>query len=204
MLGRFYKLDNSFAVPKYEGKTPVFFVMQDIKGGKEANYHGTSIIGQTFRGLWPQYLSGAEKEGLYKVVSVAINDIGDFESKIKTYNQGQYKTAGFLHEIVLMNYGGILLTKEYVQAAHKLCAEYDTPTMVDEIQSCMWYKGMYMFRLYDLHPDFVIIGKGFPGGEYPASKVITTCLLYTSISTPVCSTGFSSRIDDMPFSGGIS
>ena len=33
---------------------------------------------------------------------------------------------------------------------------------------------MFQFRLYDLHPDFVIVGKGFPGGEYPASKIITT------------------------------
>lgn len=46
--------------------------------------------------------------------------------------------------------------------------------MADEIQSCMWYKGMFLFREYGLQPDFVIIGKGFPGGEYPASKVITT------------------------------
>jgi acetylornithine/succinyldiaminopimelate/putrescine aminotransferase len=38
----------------------------------------------------------------------------------------------------------------------------------------MWYDGMFQFRLYGLEPDFVIIGKGFPGGEYPASKVITT------------------------------
>ena len=45
--------------------------------------------------------------------------------------------------------------------------------MVDEIQSCMWYDGMFLFRKYDLHPDFAIIGKGFPGGEYAASKVVT-------------------------------
>ena len=38
----------------------------------------------------------------------------------------------------------------------------------------MWYKGMFLFKEYGLKPDFVIIGKGFPGGEYPASKVITT------------------------------
>ena len=37
----------------------------------------------------------------------------------------------------------------------------------------MWYDGAFLFRLYGLTPDFSIIGKGFPGGEYPASKIIT-------------------------------
>ena len=46
--------------------------------------------------------------------------------------------------------------------------------MDDEIQSCMWYPGMYLYHLYDIKPDFVIVGKGFPGGDYPASKILTT------------------------------
>ena len=134
MLARFYKLDATFAEPKYHGKTPVFFVMGDKNGGVEGNYHGTTVLLQTFRGLWPEFRDAAEENGLYKVVPVMINDIADFEEKIKKYNSGNYKTAGFMHEIILMNYGGIRLTKEFLQAAYKLCAEYDTPTMCDEIQ----------------------------------------------------------------------
>ena len=87
---------------------------------------------------------------------------------------GKYKTAGFLHEIILMNYSGIRLTPAYLQQAYALCHESDTLTLSDEIQSCMWYDGMFLFKKYGLTPDFVIIGKGFPGGEYAASKVITT------------------------------
>ena len=174
MLARFYKLSPEFPAPKYEGKTPVFFVLGDYAGGIAANYHGTTTLIQTFRGLWADLRDKAEAAELYKVVPVSINDVADFEEKIKLYNQGNYKTAGFMHEIVLMNYGGIRLTEEFLQKAYALCEEYDTPTMVDEIQSCMWYDGMFQFRLYGLKPDFVIIGKGFPGGEYPASKVITT------------------------------
>lgn len=174
MLARFYKLSPEFPAPKYEGKTPVFFVLGDYAGGIAANYHGTTTLIQTFRGLWADLRDKAEAAELYKVVPVSINDIADFEEKIKLYNQGNYKTAGFMHEIVLMNYGGIRLTEEFLKRAYELCEEYDTPTMVDEIQSCMWYDGMFQFRLYGLKPDFVIIGKGFPGGEYPASKVITT------------------------------
>lgn len=174
MLARFYKLDATFPEPKYHGKVPVFFVMGDKDGGIEGNYHGTTVLAQTMRGLWPEFRTAAENSDLYKVVPVTINDLADFEEKIKKYNTGKYKTAGFMHEIILMNYGGIKLTKEFLNGAYELCAKYDTPTMVDEIQSCMWYKGMFLFRLYGLKPDFAIVGKGFPGGEYPASKIITT------------------------------
>lgn len=66
-----------------------------------------------------------------------------------------------------------------MQKAYELCRQTDTPVLVDEIQSCMWYKGMFLFRLYGLTPDFVIIGKGFPGGEYAASKIITTAEMDT-------------------------
>lgn len=174
MLARFYKLDDSFPAPKYNGKIPVFFVMEDNKEGKGANYHGTTVVAQTFRGMWPELYEKVEANELYRVVTVKKNDIADFKAKIEKYNDDKYKTAGFLHEIILMNYAGIKLTKEFLQEAHKLCRETDTFTLVDEIQSCMWYDGMFLFRVYDLHPDFAVIGKGFPGGEYPASKIITT------------------------------
>ncbi len=179
MLARFYKLDATFPIPKYEGKIPVFFIMGDQKGGIEANYHGTTIFAQTLRGLWPQFRAAANEGELYKIVPVMINDLADFEAKIKEYNTGKYKTAGFSHEIILMNYGGIRLTKEFLQGAYNLCKEYDTPVMCDEIQSCMWYEGAFLFRLYGLQPDFSIVGKGFPGGEYPASKIITTAEMDT-------------------------
>ncbi len=179
MLARFYKLDSTFPTPKYEGKTPVFFVIGDRNGGVEGNYHGTTVVAQTLRGLWPEIREKADAGEVYKVVPVMINDIDDFRAKIEKYNSGNYKTAGFSHEIILMNYGGIRLTKDYLQEAYRLCSQYDTPTMCDEIQSCMWYKGAFLFRLYGLNPDFSIVGKGFPGGEYPASKIITTAEMDT-------------------------
>ena len=174
MLSRFYKLDDSFESPKYEGKIPVFFIMEDNKEGLTANYHGTTIFAQTLRGMWPTFYGKCMENEIYKIVSIKKNDIADFAEKIKIYNSGNYKTAGFLHEIILMNYSGIRLTTDFLQEAYKLCRESDTLTLSDEIQSCMWYDGMFLFKLYGLTPDFVIIGKGFPGGEYAASKVLTT------------------------------
>lgn len=174
MLSRFYRLDSTYSAPEYDGKIPVFFVMEDNKEGLSANYHGTTVIAQTFRGMWPELYEKALRNHLYKVVSVKKNDIADFEEKIRRYNSGSYKTAGFLHEIILMNYSGIRLTPEFLQEAYRLCHETDTLTLCDEIQSCMWYDGMFLFRRYGLNPDFAVIGKGFPGGEYPASKILTT------------------------------
>ncbi len=174
MLSRFYRLDSTYTTPEFDGKTPVFLVMEDNKEGLCANYHGTTVIAQTFRGMWPELYEKALQNHLYKVVSVKKNDILDFEEKIRRYNSGNYKTAGFLHEIILMNYSGIRLTPEYLQKAYELCRETHTFTLCDEIQSCMWYDGMFLFRKYGLRPDFAVIGKGFPGGEYPASKILTT------------------------------
>ena len=174
MLARFYRLSPELPAPKYEGRTPVFFVMADNAGDKTGNYHGTTVLTQTFRGLWSPFYDLAERAGLYRVVPVKINDIADFKEKLDTYNSGAFKVAGFLHEIVMMNYGGIRLTEEYLHEAYRLCHGSDTPVLVDEIQTCMWYPGMFLFRLYGLDPDFCAIGKGFPGGEYPASRILTT------------------------------
>jgi acetylornithine/succinyldiaminopimelate/putrescine aminotransferase len=175
MLARFHRLDETSPEPRYAGRIPVFLVMADNDGGLEANYHGTTLVTQLFRGLWPELRGKLESQEILKVVAVRRNDEQDFAEKIATYNRGPFKTAGFLHEIILMNYGGIRLTETYLQSAYRACEATDTPTLVDEIQSCMWYKGMFLFRQYGLRPDFVILGKGFPGGEYPASKIVTTC-----------------------------
>lgn len=172
MLARFYSIDGKPAA--YEGRVPVFVVMADNAGGITAGYHGTTVIAQTLRGLWPGFEKKAEESGLYKVVSVPINDPAAFARVLTEYNRAPYKTAGFCHEIIMMNYGGIRLTEDFLRRAYAECRATDTPVLCDEIQSCAWYDGLYLFRHYGLTPDFVSIGKGFPGGTYPASKILTS------------------------------
>ena len=174
MLSRFYKLDETYGPPKYEGRTPVFFVLGDHAGGLSANYHGTTVHMQTMRGLWPEIYHKAKNGDIYETVPVNINDIQDFKDKMALYNREGKKVAGFFHEIVMMNYGAITLKQDYIQEAYAVCRENDVPVLVDEIQSCLWYRELYLFRNYGLEPDFVVIGKGFSGGEYPASKILTT------------------------------
>ena len=177
MLARFYRLDTTYQAPQYAGKTPVFLVMADNEGGKQANYHGTTVLTQILRGMWPGFAEKLEAANIFKVVPVKINDIDFFSETVKKYNKGKYKVAGFFHELVLMNYGGIKLSREFVTAVHALCREHDIPITVDEIQSCMWSPELFMFKEYGCKPDFVSVGKGFPGGQYPASKILTTAAM---------------------------
>ncbi|HOV62464.1 MAG TPA: aminotransferase class III-fold pyridoxal phosphate-dependent enzyme [Spirochaetia bacterium] len=176
-LARFYPQEDSEATVPYGGKTPVILVIGDNDGGLGANYHGITILTQMMRGVWPSFYRRLEEAGIFVVKPVSINDIDHFKRQVETYDSGKYKVAAFFHEIVLMNYGGIKLDKEYLQAAYQICHEHDIPVVADEIQSCVWYPGLFLFREYGLRPDFVSVGKGFPGGQYSASKIITTAPL---------------------------
>ena len=72
----------------------------------------------------------------------------------------------------MMNYGARRLGEEFLQHAYRLAAAHDVPTVADEIQSCMWYEGLFLFRQYGLKPAMLALGKGFPGGQYPASRLL--------------------------------
>lgn len=177
MLDRFWSAGGTDA--PQAGRTPVFLVMGDYDGGISANYHGTTVLAQTLRGLWPEFVGLAAEAGLYRVVPVAINDLDDLREKLARYSTDEYGVAGLCHEIVLMNYGGVLLAPEYLRAAYAACHDVGVPVFCDEIQSGAWYGELFLFRRYGLTPDLVSIGKGFPGGEYPASRVLATAELDT-------------------------
>ena len=176
-FARFYKLQGDFPAPPYEGKIPVFVVMADSDGGNTANYHGTTVLTQMMRGLWPDAAEILINAGLLKIVACPINDVEGFKKIVEEYDCGKYKIALFSHELVLMNYAGIRLTDAFVKETHAICDAHDIPVLVDEIQSCMWSKEMFLFRKYKCRPDFVSVGKGFPGGQYPASKMLTTAVM---------------------------
>lgn len=170
MLSRFDTLDGS--APAYADRIPVFLVMADNDGGVTAGYHGTTVLAQMLRGLWP---SLAEKcKDALRVESVAINDPESFRSAIERWNTPPYKTAGFCHELIMMNYSGTRLDQAYLTGAYRLCRETDTPVLCDEIQSSAWYDTLFLFRKYGLQPDFVSIGKGLPrrpvSGQPPAGQ----------------------------------
>jgi len=172
MLARFYRVFSESPDPKYKGRIPALLVIGDPAGGPTANYHGTTVPAQITRGMWPELAGAFEKQGIMKVVPVRPENFDELDSVFRQYEKKPYKIAGFLHEIVLMNYGGRMLSEEFIRRAYALCREHDVPTMVDEIQSCVWSPELYMYREYGLEPTLVVVGKGFPGGEYPASRII--------------------------------
>jgi len=172
MLARFYKVDSNQPKPKYAGKTPVFVVVGNDDGGLQANYHGTTVLAQAMRGMWPMFLDRLENGDIMLVRAVRPNNLDDVEDVFAKYSRGRYRIAGFLHELIMMNYGALKLTKRFVRRAYALCRKHDAPTCADEIQSCLWSPELFTFREYGIKPTFVALGKGFPGGEYPASRLI--------------------------------
>lgn len=172
MLGRFYKAQGDSPQPQYQGRTPVLVVLGDDEGGPEANYHGTTLLAQVLRGMWPAVGAAWDAAGMLRLATVRPNDLAGLEAVFAERNRGRERIAGFCHELVLMNYGGRCLEKRFVKRLYALCRKHDVPVMVDEIQSCLWSPELYLFREYGASPNLAVIGKGFPGGEYAASRIL--------------------------------
>ncbi|MHB9110504.1 MAG: aminotransferase class III-fold pyridoxal phosphate-dependent enzyme [Armatimonadota bacterium] len=170
-LARFYTPQQS-GEPPYAGRTPVVLVLGNDDGGFEANYHGTVMMEQMLRGMWPGMYAAMEQAGILRVHAIRPNNFKELEEAFQRFEQAPFKIAALFHEIIMMNYAGRLLTKEFLGRAYELCHRHDVPTVCDEIQSCMWAPGLFQFREHGLQPTVAVVGKGFPGGEYPASRVL--------------------------------
>lgn len=179
VLSRFFKVQAGAAPPKYAGRTPVLVVMGDEDGAIQANYHGTTVLTQVMRGMWPEFLENMEKNGLLAVRAVRPNDVNGLNAAFRAYEQPPFKIAGLFLELIMMNYGGKRLSDAFVQRAAALCLEHDVPSVVDEIQTCIWSPETFMFREYGIKPAIVVLGKGFPGGEYAASRVLFNAAMDT-------------------------
>ena len=177
VLARFHPHEASLAKPLYAGRTPVLLVLGDDDGGLSANYHGTTVLTQVMRGLWPTLRPTLEAAGLFRLRAIRLNSLDDLESAFREADGGGLKVAAFFHEIIMMNYGARVVSPEFLRRAYELCRERDVVTVVDEIQSCAWCEGGFLFRHYGLEPDLVALGKGFPGGEFPASRLLFTAPL---------------------------
>ena len=143
------------------------------------NYHGTGIAMQHLRGMWPGMVAGLE------TVSVEPNDCEALERLFA--EQGE-SIAGLWAEPVMMNREAILVGREYLQLARRLCDGVGALLAIDEIQTGFWYPEVLMFRQYDITPDIVVVGKGLTAGFHPLSGVIYRRELdalaqYDSIST---------------------
>lgn len=186
VLARFYKPQSDSHRAKYKGRVPVIVVIGDYEGGIQANYHGTTMFTQLLRGMWSELREGMEAQGLCVVKGVRPNHTVELEWVFNEFDREKYKIAGLFHEIVLMNYAGKMLDPKFVRRMYALCKRHDVPVVVDEIQSGVWSPELFMYREYGVNPTFVAVGKGFPGGEYCASRIL-----------------FSSEYDNLPQFGAL-
>lgn len=173
VLARFYAPEGGNTPVEYANRIPVVVVVGNDAGDLQGNYHGTSLLPQALRGMWPELRRRLET-GIMRVVAVRPNSIEDLETVFREHDKAPSKIAAFFHEVVMMNYGALRMTPAFLERAYRLCREHDVPTVADEIQSCMWYPEGFLFRRYGLAPSIVVVGKGFSGGEYAASRVLVT------------------------------
>ncbi len=171
LLARFYRPEATMPAPKYHGRIPVVLVLGDAAGALKANYNGTTIPAQVMRGMWPELCEASSQRG-FRVAAIRPGSLADLEAAFANYERDNLKIAGFFHEIVMMNCGGRLLSRELLQRAYELCRQHDVPAVADESQSCLWAPGLFLHREYGLRPSFVAVGEGFPGGEYAASRLL--------------------------------
>jgi len=174
VLARFYTVQNGPVAPKYRGRVPVIGVLGDDDGGLTANYHGTTILTQIMRGMWPEMIERLERHDVFRVRAVRPNDLEGLERLFRENETGPLKLAGFFHELVMMNYGARTLSAPFVKRLYALCEQHDVPAVVDEIQTCVWSPEIFMFREYGVSPSAVVLGKGFPGGDMAASRILFT------------------------------
>ena len=179
ILARFYQSQPGAPSPKYANRTPVLVVLGDDGGGLTANYHGTTLLTQVMRGMWPEMARTLEDSGAFVVRAVRPNNMDDLEKVFARWDKPPHKIAGFFHELILMNYAAHRVSERFIRRAYALCRKHDVPTVCDEIQSCVWSPELYLYREYGLKPAFVVVGKGFPGGEYPASRVLFSAAMDT-------------------------
>lgn len=185
-LARFYQAQADSRPPRYAGRTPVVLVLGDDDGGLEANYHGTTMLTQVMRGMWNGLRGALDAPAFWRVRAVKPNNLDSLEEAFRTCSQPPFKVAAFFHELIMMNYGGLRLTDAFVSRMYALCAQHDALAVVDEIQTGVWSPELFMFREYGVVPDIAVIGKGFPGGEYAASRIL-----------------FKSKLDTLPQFGAL-
>ena len=117
--------------------------------------------------------------------------------------------AAFMVELIQGESGVLPLDKAFVEAAAKLCAQYNSLFIVDEVQTGIGRTGkLFCFEHYNITPDIVTVAKGLGGGlpigaAILGEKVAETLTPGTHGSTfggnPVCAAGAVNvieRIDD--------
>jgi acetylornithine/N-succinyldiaminopimelate aminotransferase len=129
----------------------------------DGNYHGTDMVPQFMRGMWPQMVRH------FEVVSLPPNDPEALERAFRKHGS---RVAGFWAEPVMMNREAIALDSAYLHLAQRWCRETGALLCIDEIQTGFWQPDIFAYRTLGLQPDLVVLGKGMTAGFHPLSGVL--------------------------------
>ena len=143
------------------------------------NYHGTDMVAQTLRGMWPGLLAQME------TVQTEPNDPDELNAVFAQYGR---RVAGFWAEPIMMNREAIQVDADFLQLARQLCSTHGALMAVDEIQTGFWYPEVLLFRRLGIQPDLVVVGKGMTAGFHPLAGLLYRSELdileqYDAIST---------------------
>ncbi len=129
----------------------------------DGNYHGTDMLAQTLRGMWPRLGAAVEP------VQVQPNDGAELRATFERFGR---RVAGFWAEPIMMNREAIVVEPEYLQLARTLCSEHGALMAVDEIQTGFWYPEVFYCRRIGLAPDILVVGKGMTAGFHSLAGLL--------------------------------
>jgi acetylornithine/succinyldiaminopimelate/putrescine aminotransferase/predicted amino acid dehydrogenase len=83
------------------------------------------------------------------------------------------KYAAFIVEAIQGEGGMVIAEESYLQEAQKLCKQYGTLFILDEIQTGLGRTGMLFAKdKYGLSPDILLLSKALGGGIYPIGAAV--------------------------------
>lgn len=83
------------------------------------------------------------------------------------------KPAGVIVETIQASAGQLILPKRYLQALRKLCDEFETLLIFDEIQTFGRIGTTFAANYFDVTPDVIVLGKGLGAGLPLAGIIIS-------------------------------
>ncbi|HSA00396.1 MAG TPA: aminotransferase class III-fold pyridoxal phosphate-dependent enzyme, partial [Candidatus Paceibacterota bacterium] len=129
----------------------------------DGNYHGTDMVPQFMRGLWPE---------LVRHFEVIVLQPNDYEGLEQAFHRHGSRIAGFWAEPIMMNREAIALEADYLRQARHWCTETGALLCIDEIQTGFWLPEVFEFRALGIQPDLVVTGKGMTAGFHSLSAVL--------------------------------
>ncbi len=135
--------------------------------GVEGGYHGrTGLSGTVGDDAAAKFFLSAAEEGESK--NVPFNNIDAMEAVLSEGN-----TAAVLLETIPATLGFPMPTDGYLPAVKKLCEQYGTLYIADEVQTGLGRTGkLWAVEGYGVEPDILVTAKGLSGGMYPIAATV--------------------------------